>query len=90
MKVILTGSIAIDYLMKFPGLFSDHLLPEHLDKVSLSFLVPELSRRDGGVGANIAYTWQCSVEKPAFFPQQDKTSRNMQNGWKRLAWIPVV
>ncbi|NLG40638.1 MAG: carbohydrate kinase family protein [Chloroflexi bacterium] len=56
MKVILTGSIAIDYLMKFPGLFSDHLLPEHLDKVSLSFLVPELSRRDGGVGANIAYT----------------------------------
>ncbi len=55
MKVILTGSIAIDYLMKFPGLFSDHLLPEHLDKVSLSFLVPELSRRDGGVGANIAY-----------------------------------
>lgn len=55
MKVILTGSIAIDYLMKFPGLFKDHLLPEHLDKVSLSFLVPELSRRDGGVGANIAY-----------------------------------
>lgn len=55
MKVILTGSIAIDYLMKFPGLISDHLLPEHLDKVSLSFLVPELSRRDGGVGANIAY-----------------------------------
>ena len=55
MKVILTGSIAFDYLMKFPGLFKDHLLPEHLDKVSLSFLVPELSRRDGGVGANIAY-----------------------------------
>lgn len=55
MKVILTGSIAIDYLMKFPGQFSDHLLPEHLDKVSLSFLVPDLSRRDGGVGANIAY-----------------------------------
>lgn len=56
MKVILTGSIAFDYLMKFPGLFKDHLLPEHLDKVSLSFLVPELSKRDGGVGANIAYT----------------------------------
>ncbi|MGI6258704.1 MAG: carbohydrate kinase family protein [Anaerolineaceae bacterium] len=55
MKVILTGSIAIDYLMKFPGLFKDHLLLEHLDKVSLSFLVPELLRRDGGVGANIAY-----------------------------------
>lgn len=55
MKVILTGSIAIDYLMKFPGKFSDHLLPEHLEKVSLSFLVPDLSRRDGGVGANIAY-----------------------------------
>lgn len=55
MKVILTGSIAIDYLMKFPGLFSKHILAEHLDKVSLSFLVHEMARHDGGVGANIAY-----------------------------------
>lgn len=56
MKVILTGSIAFDYLMYFPGYFKDHILPESLDKLSLSFLVENMVKRFGGVGANIAYT----------------------------------
>ena len=56
MKVILTGSIAFDYLMKFPGRFQEYFLPDHLDKISLSFLVDEMVRHDGGVGPNIAYT----------------------------------
>ena len=56
MKAILTGSIAFDYLMQFPGLFKDHLIAEHLDKVSLSFLVHDMIKQDGGVGSNIAYT----------------------------------
>lgn len=56
MKAILTGSIAFDYLMQFPGLFLDCLLAEHLDKVSLSFLVHEMTKHEGGVGPNIAYT----------------------------------
>ncbi len=56
MKVILTGSIAFDYLMQFPGLFKDCLIAEHLDKVSLSFLVHDMIKQDGGVGPNIAYT----------------------------------
>lgn len=56
MKVILTGSIAFDYLMKFPGLFKDTILPEHIEKISLSFLVNEMIRQEGGVGGNIAYS----------------------------------
>lgn len=56
MKVILTGSIAFDYLMRFPGYFKDHILAEHLDKISLSFLVEDMVRQYGGVSANIAYT----------------------------------
>jgi len=56
MKAILTGSIAFDYLMQFPGLFKDCLIAEHLDKVSLSFLVHDMIKQDGGVGPNIAYT----------------------------------
>lgn len=55
MKVILTGSIAFDYLMRFQGLFKDTILPEHIEKISLSFLVNEMVRQDGGVGGNIAY-----------------------------------
>jgi adenosine kinase len=56
MDIIATGSIAYDYLMRFPGKFTEHLLAEHLQHVSLSFLVDEMTRHWGGVAANIAYT----------------------------------
>jgi adenosine kinase len=55
MTVVVAGSIATDHLMHFPGSFSDQLLAEHLDKVSLSFLVDDLVVRRGGVAANIAF-----------------------------------
>jgi adenosine kinase len=54
-QIIVTGSIATDHLMTFPGRFSDQLLPDQLDKVSLSFLVEDLEVRRGGVGANVAF-----------------------------------
>ena len=55
MPIAVTGSIAADHLMHFAGKFSEQLLPEHLAKVSLSFLVDDLVIRRGGIGANIAY-----------------------------------
>jgi len=56
MRIIVTGSIAYDYLMSFPGSFTEHLLPEHLDRVSLSFLVDTMDKRRGGCAPNIAYS----------------------------------
>jgi len=56
MDILITGSVAYDYLMTFPGLFREHLLAEHLEKISLSFLVETLIRRRGGIAPNIAYT----------------------------------
>jgi adenosine kinase len=64
MSIILTGSIAYDYLMSFPGHFKDHILPEHLENISLSFLVDDMVRRPGGVAANIAYTLGLLCETP--------------------------
>ena len=64
MSIILTGSIAYDYLMSFPGYFKDHILPEHLESISLSFLVDEMVRQPGGVAANIAYTMGLLCESP--------------------------
>ena len=55
MTIAVTGSIATDHLMRFPGRFSEQLLPEHLQKVSLSFLVDDLVVHRGGVAGNIAY-----------------------------------
>jgi adenosine kinase len=53
--IAVTGSIATDHLMRFPGRFSEQLLAEHLQKVSLSFLVDDLVVHRGGVAGNIAY-----------------------------------
>jgi len=56
MDILLTGSVAYDYLMTFPGLFRDYILPDKLDHISLSFLVDSMARRRGGIAPNIAYT----------------------------------
>lgn len=55
MRVVLTGSIATDHLMFFPGRFAEQLMPDQLHRVSLSFLVDRLEVRRGGVAANIAF-----------------------------------
>jgi adenosine kinase len=55
MPVLLSGSIATDHLMHFPGRFSEQLLADQLHQVSLSFLVDDLVVRRGGVAANIAF-----------------------------------
>jgi len=57
--VLITGSIATDHLMTFPGRFADSFVADKLDKVSLSFLVEELQLRRGGVAPNIAFGMGC-------------------------------
>lgn len=67
LKLILTGSIAFDYLMRFPGRFTDHILPDKLDTISLSFLVDSMIKQRGGVAPNIAYNYALLGGKPTLF-----------------------
>src|SRR2546421_7599880 len=64
MSIVVTGSIAFDYLMSFPGRFTEHFLPEHMKRVSLSFLVDTMDKRRGGCAPNIAYTLALLGERP--------------------------
>jgi len=64
MDILLTGSVAYDYLMTFPGYFKEQILPERLGSISLSFLVDGMSRQRGGVAPNIAYTMALLGERP--------------------------
>ena len=64
MKIIVTGSIAFDYLMSFPGSFVEQFLPDHLSRVSLSFLVDSMDKRRGGCAPNIAYSLALLGERP--------------------------
>ncbi len=56
MNVVVTGSIAYDYLMTFPGYFREHILPEQIAKLSVSFLVDSMRKQRGGCAPNIAYS----------------------------------
>ena len=67
MNIVLTGSVAFDYLMSFPGYFRDHILPDKLDSLSLSFLVESLVRQQGGTAPNIAYTLALLGEHPRIY-----------------------
>src|SRR4029077_20415453 len=64
MKIVVTGSIAYDYLMSFPGKFTEQILPEHLHRLSVSFLVDTMDKRRGGCAPNIAYTLALLGERP--------------------------
>jgi adenosine kinase len=64
MDILLTGSVAYDYLMTFPGYFKEQILPERLASISLSFLVDSMSKQRGGVAPNIAYTMALLGERP--------------------------
>ncbi len=64
MDILLTGSVAYDYLMTFPGLFKEQILPERLSSISLSFLVESMSKQRGGIAPNIAYTMALLGVKP--------------------------
>jgi adenosine kinase len=57
MRIVFSGSIAYDYLMTFPGYFRDHIIPESLDSLSLSFLTDSMTRQQGGTAANGAYNY---------------------------------
>lgn len=63
-SIVLAGSIAYDYIMFFPGHFSEHILPEHIDRLSVSFLVDSMRKERGGVATNIAYTLALLGEQP--------------------------
>ena len=64
MKIVISGSIAFDYLLSFPGRFAEHILPDQIDRLSVSFLVDRMEKRHGGIAPNIAYTLALLGERP--------------------------
>ncbi|MCJ7831886.1 MAG: carbohydrate kinase family protein [Actinobacteria bacterium] len=64
MSIVVTGSIAYDNIMDFPGYFKDHILPEKVHILSVSFLVESLKKQRGGAAANVAYNLALLGEAP--------------------------
>ena len=64
MRIVVTGSLAYDYIMDFPGNFKDHVLPDKAHMLTVSFLVDSMRRMRGGVAGNIAYSLALLGERP--------------------------
>jgi len=72
MTIIVTGSVAFDYLLTYPGRFCEQILPEHLHKLSVSFLVDSKQSFWGGTGPNIAYSLALLGNRPKLFAAAGK------------------
>jgi adenosine kinase len=64
MSIVVTGSVAYDYLMSFPGRFREHILPDQIHQLSVSFLVDSMRKQRGGCAPNIAYNLALLGERP--------------------------
>jgi adenosine kinase len=63
-RIVVTGSLAYDYIMNFPGNFKDHILEDKVHMLTVSFLVDSMRRMRGGVAGNIAYSLALLGERP--------------------------
>src|SRR4030042_1067486 len=64
MNILISGSLAYDRIMDFPGKFSDHILPEKIHVLNVAFTVNSLTEKFGGTAGNIAYSLSLLGEKP--------------------------
>ena len=67
MKILVSGSVAFDKIMNFPGLFKDHILPDKIHNINVSFFIKEVNENFGGNAGNISYSLALLNESPIVF-----------------------
>ncbi len=82
--MIITGTIAWDYIMEFPGKFGDHILPEHIHNVNLSFIVNKYAKRRGGTAGNVSYTLGLLKTPHLLFSAAGNDFRDYKKAFQKL------
>ena len=82
--LIITGSIAYDYIMDFPGLYSQHILPDNLHNINLSFIVKTFEKRRGGTAGNVSYSLALLDTPHILFSTAGKDFDEYQNSLKKM------
>ena len=82
--LIVTGSLAYDYIMDFPGTFSDHILPEQTHNINLSFIVNKFAKRRGGTAGNVSYTLGLLQTPHVLFSYAGKDFKDYKKDFKEL------
>lgn len=88
MNVYVTGSLAFDRIMTFPGKFSDHILPDKIHILNVCFVVNGLDEKFGGTAGNIAYSMALMDERPVILSQVGKDFALYEN-WLQSYSLPV-
>jgi adenosine kinase len=90
-RIVVTGSVAFDYLMTFPGKFTEHLIPDRMHRLSVSFLVDEMRRVPGGCGPNIAYGLALLGDRPLLLATAGKDAEQYREKLARdgvdVSWL---
>ena len=89
MQIFVSGSLAFDRIMDFPGRFVDHILPEKIHILNVCFMVNGLKERFGGTAGNIAYNLALLKEKPVILATAGKDFGPYQELCKRQL-LPVL
>src|SRR6478609_7066724 len=83
-EIVVTGSLAYDFIMDFPGDFRDHIMPDKVHVLSISFLVPKMKKQRGGTAGNMAYSLAllgqpCSILATAGVDDFDQYRQYLEN-----------
>ncbi len=84
MPIHISGSVAYDRIMTFPGQFEDYILPEKLHILSVSFLIDRIEEKRGGAAGNIAYSLSLLGEKPLLYTSVGKDFEAYENAFHSL------
>ncbi len=82
--IIVTGSLAYDYIMEFPGKFGEHILPEHTHNINLSFIVDKFAKHRGGTGGNVSYTMGLLKTQQILFSFAGMDFGEYQNAFEKI------
>ena len=83
MKILVSGSLAYDKIMNFPGYFKDHILPDKIHNLNVSFLIKDLKESFGGTAGNIAYNLALLGEKPTIIASAGNDFTNYKKWLKQ-------
>jgi len=82
--ILISGSLAYDYIMDFPDSFKNHILPDHIHMLNVSFVVDTLEKNFGGTAGNIGYTMKLLGGDPIVFAALGKDADTYLDHFKKL------
>ena len=90
MRIFVSGSLAYDRIMDFPGRFADHILPEKIHILNVCFMVNGLTERFGGTAGNIAYNLALLQEKPYILATAGERDFGPYRKWLEQLGLPLA